>query len=101
VATADAVDQARARITALGDVEPHAGAGDPAEELARYSDTVDLLVVGSRGEDPIGRLAHGSTARDLAETAHCPLLVLTHDAPARAPDRFENRVEPAARAASA
>jgi nucleotide-binding universal stress UspA family protein len=101
VATADAVDQARARITALGDVEPHAGAGDPAEELARYSGTVDLLVVGSRGEDPIGRLAHGSTGRYRAATAHCPLLVLTHDAPARAPDRLENRIQPTARATGA
>ncbi|HTP21823.1 MAG TPA: universal stress protein [Solirubrobacteraceae bacterium] len=39
--------------------------------------TIDLLVVGSRGYGPIGRLVHGSTSRALADAARCPLLVLT------------------------
>jgi nucleotide-binding universal stress UspA family protein len=82
------VQQARARIAALGDIEPHAAYGVPAEELALYSASLDLLVVGSRGYGPVGRLVHGSTSRRLGRTARCPLLVLTRDARARLPGDF-------------
>jgi nucleotide-binding universal stress UspA family protein len=77
------VDQARDRIAALGGVEPHATYGMVAEELALYSASLDLLVVGSRGYGPIGRLVHGSTSQKLAGTARCPLLVLTRGAQAQ------------------
>ena len=70
------VDDARKRIDALGGVEPHAAYGVPAEELGVYSASLDLLVVGSRGYGPIGRLVHGSTSQQLAHSARCPLLVL-------------------------
>lgn len=71
------VDHARGRIAALGEIEPHAVFGEPATELALYSASLDLLVVGSRSEGPVGRLVHGSTSQQLARTARCPLLVLT------------------------
>ena len=74
------LEDARRRIAALGDVEPHAAYGQPAEELAQYSESLDLLIVGSRGYGPIGRLIHGSTSQQLAHTARCPLLVLTRTA---------------------
>jgi nucleotide-binding universal stress UspA family protein len=74
------VDAARARIEDLRDVEAHAAFGDPAEELAVYSASLDLLVVGSRDFGPIGRLMHGSTTHRLARLARCPLLVLTRAA---------------------
>lgn len=74
------VDEARARIAALGDVEPHAAYGVAAEELAVYSASLGLLVIGSRGYGPVARFVHGSTSRQLARTARCPLLVLTRDA---------------------
>ena len=74
------VAEARARIAALGNVEPHAAYGVPGEELALYGASVDLLLVGSRGYGPIGRLVHGSTSQRLAHTARCPLLVLTRAA---------------------
>jgi nucleotide-binding universal stress UspA family protein len=74
------VDEARERIAALGGVEPHAAYGLPAEELAVYSASLDLLIVGSRGYGPIGRLIHGSTTQQLADSARCPLLVLTRAA---------------------
>jgi nucleotide-binding universal stress UspA family protein len=77
------IDEARARIAALGEVEPHAAYGVPAEELAIYSASLDLLVLGSCGYGPTGRLGHGSTSRRLARTARCPLLVLTRDTRAR------------------
>lgn len=72
----DEVDAARERIAALDGVEPHAGYGVAAEELALFSASLDLLVVGSRGYGPIGRLVHGSTSEQLARTARCSLLVL-------------------------
>jgi nucleotide-binding universal stress UspA family protein len=74
------VADARDRIAALGEVEPHAAYGHPAEELAVYSASLDLLVVGSRGYGPMGRLIHGSTSQGLARTARCPLLVLPRTA---------------------
>lgn len=94
------VRQARERITALGDVEPHAAYGNAAEELALYSASIDLLVVGSRDYGPIGRLMHGSTSHQLARTARCPLLALTRAARAADgsdPSQHELDAEAAAR----
>jgi nucleotide-binding universal stress UspA family protein len=71
------VEDALERIAGLGGVEPHAAYGQPAEELARYSASLDLLIVGARGYGPVGRLIHGSVSQQLARTARCPLLVLT------------------------
>jgi nucleotide-binding universal stress UspA family protein len=79
------VEEARARIAALGGVEPHAAYGMAAEELAVYSASLGLLVIGSRGYGPAGRLIHGSTSRQLARTARCPLLVLTRETGSRRP----------------
>ena len=76
-AIGELVDDARDRVAKLDSVEPHAVYGNPAEELALYSASLDLLVVGSRGYGPLGRLVHGSTSQHLARSARCPLLVLT------------------------
>jgi nucleotide-binding universal stress UspA family protein len=76
----DVVHEARDQIVALGEVEAHAAYGDPAEELTLYSASLDLLVLGSRGYGPLGRLLHGSTSQQLARSARCPLLVLTRAA---------------------
>ncbi len=81
------LEDARRRIAALGDVQPRAAYGQPAEELALYSGSLDLLIVGSRGYGPIGRLIHGSTSQQLAHSARCPLLALTRTA--RASDTNE------------
>jgi nucleotide-binding universal stress UspA family protein len=70
------IAQATERIRAHG-VEPHAVYGRPSEELAVYSTSLDLLVVGSREYGPLGRMLYGSTTRDLMRTARCPLLSLT------------------------
>jgi nucleotide-binding universal stress UspA family protein len=74
------VDAARERIASIDGVDPHAAYGQPAEELALYSASLDLLVIGSRSYGPIGRLVHGSIAQQLARSARCPLLVLTRAA---------------------
>ena len=80
------LEKARERITQLGGVTPLAGYGPPLEVLASYSDSVDLLVVGSRGYGPLGRLIHGSTSDELARVAHCALLVLPRSARGTATD---------------
>jgi nucleotide-binding universal stress UspA family protein len=67
----------RGRIESLGDVGGHAVFGVPGEELTVYSASLGLLVVGSRGYGPIGRLVHGSTTRYLLHHARCPLLAIT------------------------
>jgi len=74
------VSEAAERIAALGGVEPHSAYGDPVEELTLYSASLDLLVIGSRGYGPLGRLVYGGVAQRLARTARCPLLVLTRPA---------------------
>jgi nucleotide-binding universal stress UspA family protein len=73
----DLLKHARERIAALGSVEPHVVYGHPAEELALYGASLDLLVLGSRGYGPVARLGFGSTSQQLAHTARCPLLILT------------------------
>ena len=50
------VEQAHQRLSGIPDVEPHAVYGDAAEALATFSSTVDLMIVGSRGYGPLGRL---------------------------------------------
>jgi nucleotide-binding universal stress UspA family protein len=50
--------------------------GEPSEELLRLSEDVDLMVVGSRGHGPLGRLMNGSTSNYLAQRVHCPLIVV-------------------------
>lgn len=77
------VEEAREHLAELGDVEAHASYGHAGEELAMFSASVDLLLVGSRDYGPVGRLVHGSTSQELARVARCPLLVLTRAARAR------------------
>ena len=84
------VDDARRRLTAIEGAELHAVYGNAAEELALYSASLDLLIVGSRGYGPIGRLVHGSTSQHLARTVRCPLLVLTRAAGAAAGSDADN-----------
>lgn len=70
------VREAQERLDVLEGVDARAVYGSPAESLAVYSDALDLLIVGSRGYGPMGRLVHGSTSSRLARSARCPLLVL-------------------------
>lgn len=79
-ALAALLEDADTELAGLMDVETHACYGQPAEELAIFSASVDLLVVGSRSYGPMGRLMHGSTSQQLARTARCPLLILTRAA---------------------
>jgi nucleotide-binding universal stress UspA family protein len=92
----DRLKEARERIVALGAVEPHVAYGHPAEELALYGASLDLLVLGSRGYGPVARLGYGGTSQQLAHTARCPLLILTRVAQtAESPDSSESEHESA------
>lgn len=61
---------------------------DAAEELTELSHTVNLLVVGSRGEGTLGRFVNGSVSGHLARHSACPLLVMHRVLTARAPRAF-------------
>lgn len=51
--------------------------GHAPEVLVRHSARADLLVVGSRGHNPVTGLLLGSTSEQCARRAHCPVMV-TH-----------------------
>jgi nucleotide-binding universal stress UspA family protein len=74
--TDEHVAEVRQRVGAATGVKTEAGSGDAADELARYSDSVDLLVIGAHKFRPIDRLLDGSTAQRLPGRASSPLLVL-------------------------
>jgi nucleotide-binding universal stress UspA family protein len=50
--------------------------GLPAEEIIRSSHGVDLLVLGSHGRGPLGRVALGSVSDAVVRAAACPVLVV-------------------------
>jgi nucleotide-binding universal stress UspA family protein len=68
--------QYSARLAELPDVEGQVTYGGPREELAQFAKDLDLLIVGSRGYGPFGRLVHGSVSGYLLGHAGCSLLVL-------------------------
>jgi nucleotide-binding universal stress UspA family protein len=74
--TERAIGVQRARLAAIRDVGAEVAYGQPATELERFAAGVQLLVVGSRGYGPLGRLLNGSTSTELARCSPCPLLVM-------------------------
>ena len=73
------LEEAKRDLATLDGVHGEVASGHAGEELARFSASLDLLVVGSRGYGPIRSLMLGSTAVHLASSAECPLLVLPRD----------------------
>jgi nucleotide-binding universal stress UspA family protein len=74
------LEEANRQMEALQGVEGHAAYGLTGEELAAFSDKLDLLVVGSRSYGPFKRLVLGSTSDYLQRHARCSLLVLPRSA---------------------
>ena len=55
--------------------------GDPAELIVTEASAgrYDLVVVGSRGRGPVGRLLLGSVSTEVVANAPCPVLVAAED----------------------
>lgn len=70
------LSEARERLAKLPDVRARAVYGLTGEELAAFSDDVDMLLVGSRSYGPVRRLVVGSTSDYLERHARSSLLVL-------------------------
>lgn len=59
----------------LDGIELETMRADPAQALERFSEQLDLLIIGARAGGPIGRLFRDGPAGHLARCAHCPLIV--------------------------
>jgi nucleotide-binding universal stress UspA family protein len=70
------MDDKQRALRRLGDIEADATYGEPSEQLAHYSEHLDLLLIGSRGYAPIDSWLERSSSRYLAQHAHCPLMVV-------------------------
>jgi nucleotide-binding universal stress UspA family protein len=69
--------------------------GEPAAALSRHGIDLDLLVIGSRGHGPIGRMLVGGVSGEVTRSAPCPVLVVPRTARVpREPKRAEARVDP-------
>ena len=82
-------DAEELRVRAIEGVCGDVVRGDPGEELLALARWLDLLIVGSRRQGPVGRLMNGSTSTYLARRVPCPLLVLPRrlsESTAHAPD---------------
>ena len=55
--------------------------GFPAEALIQASADADLVVVGSRGTNPVRRLLVGSVSNEVLHHAHGPVVVVPGDRP--------------------
>jgi nucleotide-binding universal stress UspA family protein len=78
------LQEATSRMKELAGVEGHAVYGLTGEELATFSQEVDILIVGSRGYGPVKRLVLGSTSDYLERHARSSVLVLPRSAASQA-----------------
>jgi nucleotide-binding universal stress UspA family protein len=85
------LQQAGERMKVLPDgVHGHAVCGLAGEELAAFANTVDLLIVGSRGYGPMKRMMLGSTSSYLERHGRCSLLVLPRNLLAETTDEEQS-----------
>jgi nucleotide-binding universal stress UspA family protein len=70
------LDDAAAAAADLGQVEVREQVGDPAKELVRMSEGLDLLVCGSRDQGAVKRLLLGSVSTHVVRNATCPVVVV-------------------------
>lgn len=88
-------ETAAARLAARADVS--ATLGDPGYDLRALSETVDLLVVGSRRWGPGARLVSGGVGETLVSHAGCSILIVPRARPSRrrrADDGHHDRAAP-------
>lgn len=72
----DLIEHGPERLQETAGLTSHLSHGAPAEELIRFSADVDLLVFGSRGHGPAGRLLTGDVAAAVARASRCPVLIV-------------------------
>jgi nucleotide-binding universal stress UspA family protein len=66
----------REEIPVLTEIVP----GETAAALAKESEDMDLLILGSRGYGPLARVLLGSVSRKVVNHARCPVLVIPRGA---------------------
>ena len=74
------LDDARARLIAAADIDvtTRLRRGDPAEAYAEMLDTTRLTLIGKRGEDASGEMAHlGSNLERLVRASTRPIMVVS------------------------
>ena len=80
------------RIERAGGIvaESHLVRGRTAEAIIELGEEIDagLIVVGSRGHGPVGRLVMGSVSEGVVHHAHCPVLVVRGGEEAWPPQRI-------------
>ncbi len=86
------VEDADAKLKALPGVEGRAVFGLAGEDLAAFGGEVNLLILGSRGYGPTGRLLHGSTTDYVQRHARGAVLILPHGSRRALPDTAESAV---------
>jgi nucleotide-binding universal stress UspA family protein len=76
---AEAVDALRRVVAGLDpavNARPVVLRGEPVDELARASSSVDLLITGSRGYGPLHAVLAGATSGRLIRAAACPVMIV-------------------------
>ena len=69
-----------ARLSARLDSEGTVHSGRPADVLIALSETVDLLVIGSRGYGPVKAVLLGGVSGQVIRAAACPVIVVPRQA---------------------
>jgi len=72
------LDDAAAELRQV-ESEPVLLDGDPGERLSEHTQSLDLLVLGSRGNGPLRSLLLGGVSAHLIRTASCPVVVCPAD----------------------
>lgn len=77
-----------ARVHELEGLRVRVIEGDPGDRLARWSEQLGLMLLGTRSQGIVGRVLTGSVATKLAVHCSCPLIVCPRlSAPTREPAR--------------
>ncbi len=60
------------------DYDIQTAVGEPAEEIVKIAreNSMDLIIVGSRGLNTIGEVLLGSVSHAVAHEAHCPVMIV-------------------------
>ena len=71
------LEEAKSTLSERGiDAETIEAQGDPGDVIVRAAEDADLVVVGSRGLNPIQRLLLGSVSSKVVHRAECDVLVV-------------------------